>query len=225
MIQLFGVILLVVTSKGEMENGKPTGLWLEEFAVPYEVFTEAGYEVIVVSPEGGAAPVDPRSLPENPTPAEKAALERLKNTRSLKDLKIPSVDAIFFAGGHGTMFDFPVDKNVSRLVTLAFEKDLPLGLVCHGPAALVGARTASGEPVAKGRQVTGFTNREEDAVNLTESMPFLLESKLREQGATFSSAENFKPHVVVDGNLVTGQNPASSRPAAEALLKQISRKP
>lgn len=223
MIEVLGIILMIVTSSGEMENGKPTGLWLEEFAVPYEVFTEAGYEVVVASTKGGQAPVDPRSMPDKPTEAEKNALKLLENTIALENLPKVQMDAVFFAGGHGTMFDFPKHPEVQKIVSNAFEINLPIGLVCHGPAALVGATTEKGEPVAKGRKVTGFTNSEEAAVNLTDDMPFLLEDTLKEQGAEFSSADNFKPHIVVDRNLVTGQNPPSSKPAAEALLKLLKK--
>ncbi len=213
---------MIVTSHGQMDNGKPTGLWLEEFSVPYEQFTEAGYVVIVASPQGGKTPVDPRSMPEELTEADKQALKVLESTISLEELQSP-YKAVFFAGGHGTMFDFPNDENVSAVVQNAFEKDLPIALVCHGPAALVGAALPDGTAVVKGRKVTGFTNAEEQAVNLTKEMPFLLEDKLSEQGGEFSSKEIFKPHVVTDGNLVTGQNPASSKPAAEALLNLLKK--
>jgi putative intracellular protease/amidase len=220
-MEFLGIILLIVTSHGEMDNQKATGVWLEEFAVPYEVFTDAGYQVIVASPKGGAAPIDPRSLPENPTESEQAAMHLLKSTMPLSQLPDLPYKGIFFAGGHGTMFDFPTDPKVQKLVGEAMAADTPLALVCHGPAALVGAETADGEPVAKGRRLTGFTNSEEKAVELVDEMPFLLESRLREQGAEFSAEENFKEHVVVDRNLVTGQNPASSRKAAEELLLRI----
>ncbi|MDF3128127.1 type 1 glutamine amidotransferase domain-containing protein [Kiritimatiellaeota bacterium B1221] len=221
-IQYLGVILMIVTSHGEMDNGKPTGLWLEEFAVPYEQFTEAGYRVIVASPQGGKTPVDPRSMTENLSDRDKQALKVLEDTVALGELEA-EYQAVFFSGGHGTMFDFPKDKNVSAVVEEAFEKDLPIALVCHGPAALVAATLNDGSPAVKGRKLTGFTNSEEEAVKLTEEMPFLLEDKLIEQGASFSSKENFKPHVVTDGNLVTGQNPASSKPAAAALLKLLQK--
>jgi len=219
--EILGVIVLIVTSHGEMDNGKPTGLWLEEFAVPYEVFTDAGYDVIVASPQGGSAPIDPRSLPENPTESEQRAIDLLKNTLPLSELPPEKIDAVFFAGGHGTMFDFPKDVEVQQIVEKAFQEKTPIGLVCHGPAALVGARDANGTPVASGRNLTGFTNSEEAAVQLTEEMPFLLETKLKDQGATFTGSANFQPHVVVDGHLVTGQNPPSSKPTAEALLEVI----
>lgn len=222
MNELLGVILLVVTSHSQMESGKPTGLWLEEFAVPYEVFTDAGYNVIVASPEGGAAPVDPRSMPENPSDHKSRMLTILKDTVSLETLSDRSFDAVFFAGGHGTMFDFPDDPDVQAVVSESLKTSKPLGLVCHGPAALVGATTEDGASLIKNRRVTGFTNREEEAVNLVDEVPFLLETKLEELGATFVGADNFQEHVIVDGSLVTGQNPASSRKTAEALLDLLS---
>lgn len=218
MNELAGIILLVVTSHAQMESGKPTGLWLEEFTVPYEVFTEAGYEVIVASPEGGKAPVDPRSLSEDLTAKDKDMLDLLEETHALDDLPDKEVDAVFFAGGHGTMFDFPSDPQVQNLVSSALQNEKPLGLVCHGPAALVGATGPDGSPALTDRKVTGFTNSEEEAVQLTDEVPFLLETKLEELGATFIGGPDFQEHVIVDGSLVTGQNPTSSRKTASELL-------
>jgi putative intracellular protease/amidase len=216
-----GLILLVVTSHAQIEPGHPTGLWLEEFSVPYHAFTEAGYDVVVASPEGGPAPVDPRSMPENPDAEEKAALEKLRNTLPLAEVKDRDYVGVFFAGGHGTMFDFPSNPDVQAVVSASMRSNQPLALVCHGPAALVGATDADGAPVARGRQITGFTNEEEYAVELADDMPFLLETRLQDQGARFVSVKKFQPNVVIDGNLVTGQNPASSHGAAEALMERI----
>jgi putative intracellular protease/amidase len=215
------MILLIVTSHGQIEPGHPTGLWLEEFSVPYHLFVDAGYEVVVASPKGGKAPVDPRSMPETPDAEEREALGRLEKTLPLEAVMDQPFEGVFFAGGHGTMFDFPSDPNVQTLVSRAIRADQPLALVCHGPAALVGATDAEGEPVVKGRKVTGFTNEEEIAVELEDDMPFLLETRLQDQGARFVSMKKFQAHVVVDGNLITGQNPPSSHGAAEALLKRI----
>lgn len=217
-------ILMVVTSHDRIDEAHPTGLWLEEFAEPYELFVAAGHQVTVASPKGGVAPVDPRSAGD----AERFAVDTmaaLQNTVPLARLDPADFDAVFFPGGHGTMFDFPDDPAVVRAVNHAIAADLPLALVCHGPAALVGAVKPDGSPAAAGRRVTGFTNAEEEAVELTEEMPFLLETKLGEQGATFVGAANFVEHVVVDGNLVTGQNPASSAAAARALLERLAAAP
>jgi len=188
------------------------------------MFTAAGHAVTVASPKGGAAPVDPRSAGD----AERFAIDTmaaLQDTVPLATLDPAGFDAVFFPGGHGTMFDFPDDPAVVRAVNHAIAVDAPLALVCHGPAALVGAVKPDGSPAVAGRLVTGFTNAEEDAVELTDRMPFLLETKRGEQGATFVGEANFVEHVVVDGNLITGQNPASSAAAARALLERLAAVP
>ena len=213
-------ILMVVTSHDQVDAEHKTGLWLEEFEVPYKLFKAAGYDIAVASPKGGDAPVDPASLNEEHTP-DADAMAALKGTMKLSGVKLDDYVAVFFPGGHGTMFDLPNDTNVQKTVTHFLEKKQPTALVCHGPAALVGATLSDGTSVVKGRKVTGFTNSEEDAVKLTEKMPFLLETKLKELGGTFDGAENWAAHVVVDGNLITGQNPASSEKAAKALLAQL----
>jgi putative intracellular protease/amidase len=210
-------ILMVVTSHAEIEEGDATGLWLEEFAVPYAAFLAAGYEVDVASPEGGTAPVDPRSTPEGETP-DATALAALQDTLVLNEVELGDYAAVFFPGGHGTMFDLPGSKAVQKTVAHFVEKNQPAAFVCHGPAALVGATLSDGTPVVKGRKVTGFTNAEEKAVKLDEKMPFLLETRLTELGGSFEGGADWASHVVVDGNLITGQNPASSGEAAKALL-------
>lgn len=214
-------ILMVVTSHDRIDEAHPTGLWLEEFAIPYEMFIEAGYDVAVASTRGGAAPIDPRSLSDREKfkPETLAALEK---TSPLGDVKLAGFDAVFFPGGHGTMYDLPSDAKVAETVAHFLTGDQPIALVCHGPAALAGTILPDGSPAAAGRKVTGFTNDEERAVELDDDMPFLLETRLREQGATFVGASNFVEHVVVDGNLITGQNPASSAAAARALLEQLT---
>lgn len=214
-------ILLVVTSHAEIEKGKPTGLWLEEFAVPYELFRAAKHDITVASPRGGEAPVDPRSLADKKAyqPDTMAALER---TRRLAKQDLEEFDAVFFAGGHGTMFDLPDNPVVAKTVNYFLLQGKPIALVCHGPAALVGAKTPDGKPVVAGRRVTAFTDEEERAVELDKAMPFLLETRLRELGAEFSGGPNFAGRVVVDKNLITGQNPASSSAAAQELLKQLA---
>ncbi len=221
---LGSLILIIVTSASQTDSGKTTGIWLEEFAVPYQMFVAAGHEVTVASPRGGVAPVDPRSTADGTAPANaKEALAILADTRPLAEIDLTKYDAVFFPGGHGTMFDLPTDPHVRRAVGVFLEADKPAAFVCHGPAALTGARNAAGVPYVKGRKVTGFTNEEEDAVNLTADMPFLLETKLKELGGTFSGAPAFQAHTVTDGNLITGQNPASSAGAAQALLDRLKR--
>lgn len=213
-------VLMVVTSHDRIDDAHPTGLWLEEFAAPYELFRAAGCEVTVASTKGGAAPVDPRSLADREKfqPSTLAALEQ---TLPLGGIALSDYDAVFFPGGHGTMYDLPGDPKVGETVTHFLAGGRPVALVCHGPAALVGATLPNGAPVVAGRKVTGFTNDEERAVELDDEMPFLLETRLREQGAEFIGASNFVEHIVVDGNLITGQNPASSAAAARALLEQL----
>lgn len=224
MNEVAGMILMVLTSCGEMNNGEPTGLWLEEFSVPYAIFTQAGYGVTLASPNGGKVPVDARSLAEGAKPENAdQALNLLETTVKLADVDPGKFHAVFFPGGHGTMFDLPRDDSVQALVRSFVESEKPAAFVCHGPAALTQVTGSDGHSLVKGKKLTGFTNVEEAAVELTEAMPFLLESRLKELGALFSAADLFQPHVVVDENLVTGQNPASSKAAALAVLKLLKR--
>ena len=218
-----GMILMVLTSAGQMPNGEPTGVWLEEFSVPYDLFVEAGYAVTVASPNGGPVPIDPRSITESTMPENGArAMEVLKDSTPLKIVTSGCYNAVFFPGGHGTMFDLPSSQAVSETVESFLLSDRPTAFVCHGPAALVGVKGDDGQPIVQGRTLTGFTDSEEHAVNLQDAVPFLLQSKLEELGATFQGGPDFQPNVVVDGNLITGQNPASSREAALALLEQLA---
>lgn len=214
-------ILMVVTSHGQIDADHPTGLWLEEFATPYEMFLAAGHSVTVASPKGGVTPVDPRSEGEKER-YEATTWDALQSTALLGELDLSGFDAVFFPGGHGTMFDLPEDGSVIAAVNHFLRRDQPAAFVCHGPAALVGATAADGSPAVAGRRITGFTNDEEVAVELDDDMPFLLETRLREQGGDFVGAPNFTEHVVVDGNLITGQNPASSAAAAKALLEALA---
>lgn len=219
-------ILIVVTNHAELgDTGSTTGYFLSEVAHPWHVFTEAGYEVDFASPKGGYAPMDPKSF-ELSDPINKEFWHTLSVVESVvatKDLsKIDSADyaAIFFAGGHGTMWDFPGSEAVATQIAEIYRKGGVVGAVCHGPAALVGVEV-DGRPLVAGKRVAAFTNDEEDAVQLTDAMPFLLESKLKELGAEFVPAPNFQTNVVVDGRLVTGQNPASAQKAAEAIVKLL----
>lgn len=216
-------ILIVVTNHDEIaDTGTPTGYFLSEVAHPWKVFTEAGYAVEFASPKGGFAPMDPKSF-DLSDPDNQAfwhdldAVQGLVHTQVLGKLDPTAYAAIFFAGGHGTMWDFPKSKSVRRSIAKHYKNGGVIGAVCHGPAALVGVKI-DGEPLVKGKQVTGFTNAEEDAVELTEAMPFLLESALRKLGAEFVGAGNFQNNVVVAGRLVTGQNPASASDTAKAIL-------
>jgi putative intracellular protease/amidase len=222
-------ILMVLTSHDELgDTGDKTGFWLEEFAAPYYVLKDAGHDITLASPAGGKPPLDPKS--DEPD-AQTAATERYKkdseaqgqlaSTEKLADVDVASFDGVFYPGGHGPLWDL-AESAVSKAViedTLAAGK--PVALVCHAPAVLKNVTAPNGDPIVKGRKVTGFTNQEEDAVGLTDVVPFLLEDVLIEQGGTFSKQGVFEPYVVQDGLLITGQNPPSSEPAAEKLLEAL----
>ena len=218
-------ILILITGADEMPNGEPTGLWLEEFAVPYKLFTEAGYSVEVVTPQGGMAPIDPRSEPTLEKIAEwQMAIQRLGETKSLETVNSENCAAIFIPGGHGVMFDLATDPVVAKLIQEFSAQDKPIASVCHGPAALVNVVREDGAPLVEGKKVTAFSNVEEHAVELAEMMPFLLETKLRELGAKVKVKKEFKAFAVRDGNLITGQNPASSKAVAKLLIKSLKKK-
>jgi putative intracellular protease/amidase len=216
-------VLIVVTSFGHIDDQHLTGLWLEEFATPFECFTEEGYVVTVASIKGGKVPIDPRSLPEDQGPmAVKGPLAALDHTQRLLEVDVTEYDAVFFSGGHGAMFDFPRSHEVAELVAHYLEQGKVVAAVCHGPAALTQAKYRSGTPVVKGRELTAFTNEEEAEAKLDALMPFLLEDKLRSLGAKLRVAPKWQDHVVVDENLITGQNPQSSRTIAEAVIKALT---
>ena len=216
-------ILILLTSHASLgDTGRPTGFWLEELAVPYWTFTRAGVSVTLASPQGGKAPADPRSLtselPEvKDFLADPTATGRLDHTARLADLDITSFDAIFVAGGHGTMWDLATPE-VGAVLSKAWAAGKVLAAVCHGPAALVSVKAADGRPVVAGRRFAAFTNEEEAAVELTHVVPFLLATKLSEEGGHHVKGPMWEPLVVVDGRLVTGQNPGSSKKVAEATL-------
>lgn len=215
-------ILMVVTSHSELPNGHKTGLWLEEYAVPYNEFVKAGFGVVTASPRGGAAPIDPRSFEDDKASTVYAdALAQIKQTKRLADIDPTPFDAIFFPGGHGPMFDLAVDPRVKELLRHFVESGKVHAAVCHGPAALVGATTSSGQAIVAGKRLTSFTDSEEREVKLDTVVPFLLEDKLREQGAAFEEAPNWSDHVVTDGLLITGQNPQSSASTARAVVNAL----
>lgn len=228
-----GKILIVVTNHGRTsdspENAKPTGYWLSEVSHAWSEFVDANYEVDFASPRGGIAPVDPRSF-EMDDPDNKRmwgirrVVEQLAETTPLAEVKPAQYAAVYFAGGHGTMWDFP-DSQVLQDVTQKFwEQGKVVSAVCHGPAALVNVKTDEGEALVKGRKVAAFTNSEEKATGLDDDVPFLLETKLEEQGATVETAPNYQEKVVVDGRLITGQNPASAEGVAKAVVKTLKGK-
>lgn len=221
-------ILMVLTSHDRLGNtGQKTGFWLEEFAAPYYVFTDAGADVAVASPKGGQPPIDPKSdEPGNQTPAQgrfkadTAAQAVLAHTHRLAAVSADDFDAIFYPGGHGPLWDLAEDEASRRLIEAFHRSGKPVAAVCHGPAVLRHA-AHEGVPIVKGKRVTGFTNSEEAAVNLTEVVPFLVEDELKRLGGKFERVDDWQSLAVVDGHLITGQNPASSEATAKALLEAL----
>jgi len=219
-------ILMVLTSHDELgDTGEKTGFWLEEFAAPYYVFRDAGAEVVVASPKGGQPPLDPKS---NTDDAQTEATKRFKQdedaqkvlagTHVLSDVSDDGFDAIFYPGGHGPLWDLANDADSKRLIETFASSDRPVGAVCHAPAVFKITNGADGKPLVSGKQVTGFTNTEEEGVGLTNVVPFLVEDMLKENGGHYEKGDDWASFVLTDGKLVTGQNPASSKEAAKALL-------
>lgn len=220
-------VLMVLTSHDQLgTTGEKTGFWLEEFVAPYYVLADAGATITLASPAGGQPPLDPRSdASEAQTDATRrfrddpATQAALANTTKLIDVSAAAFDAVFYPGGHGPMWDMPDNATSVALIEAFVAADKPVAAVCHAPIALKNVRTTDGELLVKGRDVTGFSNSEEAAVGLTDVVPELLEDVLKADGANYRKGdEDFAPYVVVDGKLVTGQNPASSAPAATKLL-------
>ena len=222
-------ILMVLTSHDQLGNtGRPTGFWLEEFAAPYFVFRDAGVELTLASPKGGQPPLDPKSdLPENQTPAmarfkkDAAAQKALAQTVKLADVKAEDFDTVFYPGGHGPMWDLAESPTSIALLEAFYNSGKPIALVCHSPGVLRHV-TYQGAPLVKGKHVAGFTNGEEEAMQLTKVVPFLVEDELLRLGAIFEKKANWQPFSITDGRLITGQNPASSTSAAQALLKLMT---
>ncbi len=217
-------ILIALTSHDDLAGLRTTGFYLSEVAHPWRVFTDAGYTVDLVSVAGGEPPVDGVDLSD---PIQRAFVEdeqmkaKLRQTPRFADVDAAEYDAILFAGGHGTMWDFPNDPDLAATARDLYERGGVVAAVCHGPAALVGVRLSDGQPLVAGKQVAAFTNGEEEAAGLTRHMPFLLQSRLEELGAKHTGAPNFEAHVVSDQRLVTGQNPASATGVAQAVLAAL----
>jgi len=220
---------MVLTSHDQLGNtGRKTGFWLEEFAAPYFVFRDAGVKLALASPKGGQPPLDPKSdLPENQTPAmtrfkqDRIAQEALSRTIKLGDVKAEDFDTVFYVGGHGPMWDLAESPISIALLESFYNSGKPIALVCHSPGVLRHV-TYKGEPLVKGKRVTGFTNGEEEEVKLTKVVPFLVEDELLRLGAIFEKVRDWQPFSIVDGRLVTGQNPASSTSAAQSLVKLLA---
>ena len=222
-------ILMVLTSHDQLgDTGKKTGFWLEEFAAPYYAFLDAGVNVTLASPAGGQPPLDPSSDTEDTQTkdttrfkADTDAQEHLANTKKLADMKAEDFDSVFYPGGHGPLWDLAVDKNSINLIETFVKQDKPVAFVCHSPAALKNVKI-DGEYLVKGKTVTGFTNTEEEAVGLTDVVPFLVEDALKANGGNYEKAADWESFVVEDGLLITGQNPASSEEAAKRLLAKLN---
>jgi putative intracellular protease/amidase len=224
-------IVMVLTSHDQLGNtGHKTGFWLEEFAAPYFVFRDAGVELTLASPKGGQPPVDPKSdLPENQTPAmarfkkDERAQKELSQTVKLDTIKAEDYDTVFYVGGHGPMWDLAESPVSIALLESFYNSGKPIALVCHSPGVLHRV-TYKGEPIVKGKRVTGFANSEEEEVHLTHVVPFLVEDELKRLGGIYEKAPNRQSFAIVDGRLLTGQNPASSTAAAQTLLKLVGQK-
>ena len=222
-------ILMVLTSHDQLGNtGRKTGFWLEEFAAPYFVFRDAGVQLTIASPKGGRPPIDPKSdLPENQTPAmtrfkqDPVAQAALSQTVKLADLKSEDFDTVFYVGGHGPMWDLVDNPDSIALIESFYNSGKPVAAVCHAPGVLHRV-TYKGAPLVKGKRVTGFTNGEEEAVQLTHVVPFLVEDELKHIGGLYEKAPDWQSFAITDGRLITGQNPASSTAAAKALLHLLA---
>ncbi|WP_448310548.1 type 1 glutamine amidotransferase domain-containing protein [Pantoea sp. PGP6] len=223
-------ILMVLTSHDELGNtGKKTGFWLEEFAAPYYAFTDAGVDVTLATPKGGQPPLDPKSdEPDFQTEqtrrfhGDKATQAVLASTVRLDSVSQDAFDAVFYPGGHGPLWDLANDKNSIALIEQTLQAGKPVALVCHAPGVLRDVKTAEGEPLVKGKKVTGFTNSEEEGVGLTNVVPFLVEDVLKQHGGIYSRGDDWSSYAVQDGLLITGQNPGSSVETAQLLLKQLA---
>ncbi|MCL4639695.1 MULTISPECIES: type 1 glutamine amidotransferase domain-containing protein [Olivibacter] len=219
-------VLIVLTSHDQLgDTGEKTGFWVEEFAAPYYVLADAGVEVTIASPEGGQPPIDPKSaLPDFQTEAtkrfdaDKALQEKLAHSIPLSDVNEKDYDAVFYPGGHGPLWDLTNDARSIKLIEAFWKEGKPVAAVCHAPGVLRFVKDAEGNPLVKGKKVTGFSNTEEEAVQLTDVVPYLVEDELKKLGGNYSKTEDWKSYSVQDGNLITGQNPASSEEAAKKLL-------
>ena len=220
-------VLMVLTSHDQLGNtGRKTGFWLEELAAPYYAFQQAGVDIVLASPKGGQPPLDPKSNePANQTDLTRRfeldpqATAQLASTVRLDSVNQADFDAVFYPGGHGPLWDLAEDKTSIALIEAFIAAGKPAALVCHAPGVLRHVRNPDGTPLVQGKKVTGFTNSEEAAVGLTEIVPFLVEDELQAKGGVYSKIEDWAPYVITDGLLITGQNPASSAPAAAVLLQ------
>jgi len=222
-------VLFVLTSHDKLgDTGEKTGFWIEEFAAPYYNLVDKGVHITVATPKGGKAPIDPNSEGDDAQTEDTKRYYKdaetqkvIENTIKLDTIKAEEFDAVFYPGGHGPLWDLAEDKTSIALIEAFNKQKKPIGLVCHAPAALKNVKNENGEPLVKGKKVTGFTNTEEEAVQLTEVVPFLVEDMLKENGGIYSKSGDWEVHVLEDGNLITGQNPASSNKASEKLYEML----
>lgn len=215
-------ILMIVTSCGESTSGKKTGIWLEEYAIPYLLFKTAGLDVTVASVKGGEAPLDPRSVPDGGADKQwDDVVSILKSTLSVDSINPTEYDAVFFPGGHGTMFDLPNNATIASILEHFYINRKTIAAVCHGPACFIGATVGEGKPLVSGHTITAFTNEEEVAAGLDKEMPFLLETALVKEQANFQKASEWSDHIETDALLITGQNPQSSESVAQAVINSL----
>ncbi len=214
-------ILIITTNSKGNDKIKDTGVYLEEFAIPYLIFDKTGYEILVASPLGGVSPVDENSMScSNPIEWD-TCIQILRQTVKLDEVDIDKFDAVYFPGGHGPMFDLAFDENVKNIVEYFYNKNKIISAICHGVVALVSAKDAEGSSILKNKKVTSFTNKEEHIVKLGEFLPFLLEDKIRSLGAEFIEAKPWMEHVEVDKNIITGQNQNSATLIAEKIIEKL----
>ncbi len=224
-------VLFVLTSHDKLgDTGKKTGFWVEEFAGPYYTLKDKGVNITLATPEGGKAPIDPSSTTEDASTEsterynnDPEAQERIANTTKLSEVNPAAYDAVFYPGGHGPLWDLSQDKTSITLIESFNQAQKPIGFVCHAPAALKNVKGTDGAPLVKGKKVTGFTNSEEQAVDLVDVVPFLVEDMLKENGGNYSKAADWNEYALQDGNLITGQNPASSKKVAEMLYDSLKK--
>ena len=225
-------VLIVLTSHSDLGNtGEKTGFWIDEFAAPYYVLSDGGVELTITSPKGGQPPVDPKSeLSDAQTSATKRfyidyeLIDKVAHTFMLKDINEMDYDAVLYPGGHGPLWDLATNEVSVSLIENFYKHNKPITFVCHAPAALVNAKAPNGEPLIKGKEVTGFSNTEEEAVKLSEVVPFLLEDEMKKLGGYYSKGDDWSSYVKKDGLLITGQNPASAEAAARMLLDELLRR-
>jgi putative intracellular protease/amidase len=223
-------ILFVLTSHDQLgDTGEKTSFWVEEFAAPYYFLQDKGVDITLASPKGGQPPIDPKSeSPDSQTPAtvrfyaDKKTQETLANTLKLSSVSAGDYDAVFYPGGHGPLWDLAEDKNSVALIEAFYKSGKPVSAVCHAPAVFRHTKGADGQPLVKGKKVTGFTNSEEEAVQLTDVVPFLVEDMLKQNGGLYSRGDDWAAYAVEDDLLITGQNPASSEKVAELLLEKLA---